>query len=161
MTSLNDPVEVLLVEDNLTDGELCIRALKKQGLADRLVWAKDGSEAVEFLCGTGAYAGRDVHDRPKVVLLDLRLPKLDGFEVLRKIRDTDELQALPVVLLTSSNEDCDIEAGYRLGANSFISKPVEFAQYGPAMADVARYWMRLNKPPYDRPVKTSAMADAP
>lgn len=161
MSDGNDPVEIMLVEDNPTDGELCIRALRKQGLGDRLFWAKDGAEALDFLRGAGAYAARDTENRPKVVLLDLRLPKLDGFAVLQRIRAEPRLKAIPVVLLTSSNEDCDIAAGYEFGANSFVSKPVEFDQYGTALAEVAHYWTRLNKPPYGRPVQTSAMARMP
>lgn len=145
---LQDSVEIMLVEDNPTDGELCIRALQRQGLADHLFWAKDGAEAIDFLCCTGAYAGRDKAAQPKVVFLDLRLPKIDGFGVLLRIRQEEPLRVIPVVVLTSSNEDCDIVAGYRLGANSFVSKPVEFDRYHVAMAEVARYWLRLNRPPY-------------
>jgi CheY-like chemotaxis protein len=146
MTELNGRVEILLVEDNQTDAELCIRALKKNNLANDLVWVKDGAEALDFLFARGSFAGRDVENPPKVVLLDLRLPKVDGLEVLRQVRADDGLKCLPVVILSSSKEDRDIAEGYRLGANSYVSKPVEFDAFAEAVAQLGLYWLLINKP---------------
>lgn len=138
--------ELLLVEDNPTDAELCIRALKKSNLANKLVWVKDGVEALDFLFGTGAYSGRGVHDGLKVVLLDLRLPKVDGMEVLRKVKGDERTRAIPVVVLTSSKEDRDVVESYHLGANSFISKPVEFDAFVKTISELGLYWLVVNRP---------------
>ncbi|MDO8988645.1 MAG: response regulator [Sideroxyarcus sp.] len=140
-------IEILLVEDNPTDAELCIRALKKSNLANELVWVKDGAEALDFLFGTGAYAGRDLAATPKVVLLDLRLPKVDGMEVLRRIKEDERSRAIPVVVLTSSKEDRDIAESYQLGVNSFISKPVEFDAFAKTVSELGLYWLLVNHPP--------------
>jgi CheY-like chemotaxis protein len=140
-------VEILLVEDNATDAELCIRALKKHNLANNLVWVKDGAEALDFLFATGAYSDRDVTTPPKIVLLDLRLPKVDGMDVLRKVKSDERTQAIPVVVLTSSKEDRDIAESYQLGVNSFISKPVEFDAFAKTVSELGLYWLLVNRPP--------------
>lgn len=143
----NERADILLVEDNATDAELCIRALKKHNLANRLVWVKDGAEALDFLFARGAYSGRSPNGPPRVVLLDLRLPKVDGFEVLRQLRSDAVLKLIPVVVLTSSKEDRDVVESYRLGANSFVPKPVEFGEFSDAVARLGLYWLLVNKPP--------------
>lgn len=140
-------VEVLLVEDNPTDAELAIRALKKNNLANKLVWVKDGAEALDFLFATGAYSDRKVMSGPKVILLDLRLPKVDGMEVLRRVKDDERTHAIPVVVLTSSKEDRDVAESYKLGVNSFISKPVEFDTFAKTVAELGLYWLLVNRPP--------------
>lgn len=140
-------VEVLLVEDNPTDAELCIRSLKKNNLANRLVWVKDGAEALDFLFATGAYAGREVNHTPRVILLDLRLPKVDGLEVLKKIKSDERTRTIPVVVLTSSKEDRDIAESYKLGVNSYIGKPVEFDEFAKTIAQLGMYWLLINRPP--------------
>jgi CheY-like chemotaxis protein len=140
-------VEILLVEDNPTDAELCIRALKKANLANNLVWVKDGAEALDFLFATGAYSGRNVSIPPKVVLLDLRLPKVDGMEVLRKVKDDERTRFIPVVVLTSSKEDVDVAESYKLGVNSYISKPVEFDAFAKTVSELGLYWLLVNRPP--------------
>jgi CheY-like chemotaxis protein len=147
MNEGHGPVEVLLVEDNATDAELCIRALKKHHLTNALYWIGDGAEALDFLFARGNFTSRVKIDAPKVVLLDLRLPKVDGLEVLRQIRADDRLKTLPVVILSSSKEDRDVAEGYRLGANSYVSKPVEFEEFATAVAQLGLYWLLLNKPP--------------
>ncbi len=147
MTGRNEPVELLLVEDSDTDAELCIRALKKHNLANRLEWVKDGAEALDFLMGTGAHSGRTRENGPKVILLDLRLPKVDGLEVLRRIKADAATRAIPVVVLTSSREDRDVVESYRLGVNSFISKPVEFEAFAAVVAQLGLYWLVVNRAP--------------
>jgi CheY-like chemotaxis protein len=147
MTNLQTPIEVLLVEDNATDAELCIRALKKHNLANRLVWVKDGAEALDFLYGRGQYEGREFTNRPKVILLDLRMPKVDGREVIRILKGDDILKTIPIVVLTSSKDDHEIGDCYGLGANSFVSKPVEFDAFANAVAQLGMFWMLVNKPP--------------
>jgi two-component system, response regulator len=147
---MNDPeinAEILLVEDNATDAELCIRALKKRNLTNRIVWAKDGSEALDFLFAEGAFAGRDASVMPKVILLDLRMPKVGGLEVISKLKTTEHLKSIPIVVLTSSREDIDVRESYRLGANSFVSKPVVFEEFAEAVAKLGLYWLIVNKPP--------------
>lgn len=146
MVSVNE-VEVLLVEDNAHDAELTIRALKKHHLANRLHHVKDGAEALEFIFATGAYASRDVRNGPKVILLDLKLPKVDGLEVLRKIRADGRTKTTPVVVVTSSQEEQDVVRSYELGANSYVVKPVEFENFAKAVSELGLYWMLLNKPP--------------
>ncbi len=147
MADENGGVEILLVEDNPTDAELCMRALKKNNLANRLVWVKDGAEALDFLFADGAYADRDVTHPPKVVLLDLRLPKVDGMEVLRRVKGDERTRAIPVVALTSSKEDRDVAESYRLGVNSYISKPVEFDAFAKSVVELGFYWLQVNRPP--------------
>lgn len=147
MSNESKEVEILLVEDNPTDAELCIRALKKSNLANSLVWVKDGAEALDFLFATGVYADRDIQSPPKVVLLDLRLPKVDGMEVLRKIKQDERTKSIPVVVLTSSKEDRDVVDSYKLGVNSYISKPVEFDAFAKTVSELGLYWLLVNHPP--------------
>lgn len=139
-------VEILLVEDNPRDGDLTIRALKKRNLANKVVWVKDGEEALEYLFARGRYDDRNIKDKPKVVLLDLKMPKVDGLEVLKEIRTHEETKKIPVVILTSSNEEKDIVQSYEYGVNSYIVKPVDFRKFLDSVADVGLYWMLLNKP---------------
>jgi two-component system, response regulator len=138
---------ILLVEDNPDDEALTLRALHKNKLANGVVVARDGAEAVDFLFGTGAHAGRDVGDLPQIVLLDLKLPKLDGFEVLRRIRGDDRTKTLPVVILTSSKEERDVVQGYRDGCNSYVRKPVNFDEFVEAARQLGLYWLLLNERP--------------
>ena len=140
-------VEVLLVEDNATDAELTIRSLKKHNVANKLVWIKDGAEALDFLFASGKYEGRDVRQIPRIVLLDLRLPKIDGLEVLEKIRADERTKLIPVVIMTSSKEEKDIIESYRLGVNSYISKPVEFDEFLKTVSNLGLYWLLLNRSP--------------
>jgi|SRR5208337_2433969 len=140
-------VEILLVEDNPNDAELTIRALKNQNLANNLVWIKDGAEALDFIFAKGDYKDRQPSQLPKVVLLDLRLPKVDGMEVLLRIRSDERTKHTPVVVLTSSREDRDIAEAYKLGVNSYIQKPVSFGDFAKTVADMGFYWLLLNKPP--------------
>lgn len=138
---------ILLVEDNPDDEALTIRALKKNNIGNHLVVVRDGVEAIDFLFGTGAYKDRDPKDTPQVVLLDLKLPKMDGLEVLRRIRENELTRLLPVVILTSSKEEQDILKGYKLGANSYVRKPVDFDQFVEAVRQLGLYWLVLNESP--------------
>jgi two-component system, response regulator len=140
-------VEILLVEDNPRDAELTIRALKKHNLANKLFHVADGVEALDFLFGRGRYAGRDVNESPKVVLLDLKLPRINGLEVLSAIRADPRTQTIPVVIVTSSAEDPDVETAYQMGANSYVIKPVQFDSFMDAMARIGVYWLMVNHPP--------------
>ncbi len=140
-------VEILLVEDNPTDAELAMRALKKSNLANKLVWVKDGAEALDFIFGSGAYSGRQIVNGPKVILLDLRLPKVDGMEVLRRVKSDERTRTIPVVVLTSSKEDRDVAESYKLGVNSYISKPVEFDEFAKTVSELGMYWLLVNQPP--------------
>jgi two-component system response regulator len=141
-------IEILLIEDNMNDAEMTIRALKKNNLANKLVHLKDGAEALDFLFATGTYAGRNIEDTPKVVLLDLRMPKINGIQVLEKIKGDERTKKTPVVVLTSSKEDPDIADCYRLGANSYIVKPVQFDDFVKAVSELGVYWMIVNQPPH-------------
>jgi len=138
---------ILLVEDNPDDVELTLRAFKKCNIANEVVVARDGVEALDYLFGTGAYAGRDLSVMPAVVLLDLKLPGIDGLEVLRRLRADERTRFLPVVVLTSSNEDQDVVNSYQLGANSYIRKPVDFVQFIDAARQLGMYWLLLNEAP--------------
>ncbi|MDO9532398.1 MAG: response regulator [Deltaproteobacteria bacterium] len=138
---------ILLVEDNPSDIGLTKRALKKHRITNELVVAENGQEALDFLFGAGAHAGRNVTDLPTVVLLDLKLPKLSGLEVLRRIRDNPRTRRLPVVILTTSKDEHDIITSYDLGANSYIRKPVDFHQFAEALRQLGLYWLVLNEPP--------------
>jgi two-component system response regulator len=138
---------ILLVEDNPDDELLTVRALKKSNIKNEVVVARDGAEALDFLFGTGAYADRDTCTSPQVILLDLKLPKVDGLEVLRGIRADERTQLLPVVILTSSREERDLIEGYKLGANSYVRKPVDFSQFAEAVRQLGLYWFVLNEMP--------------
>jgi len=138
---------ILLVEDNPDDEALTLRALKKNNITNDIVVARDGVEAVDYLFGTGTYEGRDPNDLPQIVLLDLKLPKIDGFEVLMKLRADERTRLLPVVILTSSKEQQDIVHGYGLGANSYVRKPVDFEQFVEAVRQLGLYWLVLNEKP--------------
>ena len=142
-----DKKVILLVEDNPDDELLAIRALKKNNIMNDVVIARDGAEALDYLFGTGAYADRDTSVMPQVVLLDLKLPKIDGLCVLKRLRDDERTKLLPVVVLTSSKEDKDLNESYRLGANSYIRKPVDFIQFTEAIKQLGLYWLVLNEPP--------------
>ena len=141
-------VEILLVEDNATDAELTLRALKKNNLANRVQVVGDGAEALDFIFATGAYKTRDINHKPRVVLLDLKLPKVDGLEVLRRIKSDERTKSIPVVVLTSSKEEKDRVESYSLGVNSYIAKPVDFNQFSKAVSQLGLYWMLLNELPY-------------
>lgn len=142
-----DYVEILLVEDNPDDADLTIRELQKHKLANKLVWVKDGEEALDFIFGEGSYAERNSKHKPKVVFLDLKLPKIDGIEVLREIRSREETKLLPVVILSSSREDQDVISTYNLGVNSYIVKPVEFDDFSRAIREIGYYWVVTNQAP--------------
>lgn len=138
---------ILLVEDNPDDELLAIRALKKNNISNEVVVARDGVEALDYLFGTGAHAGRDMSEMPQIILLDLKLPKIDGLEVLRRLRSDERTKLLPVVVLTSSREEQDLTESYSLGANSYIRKPVNFAQFTEAIRQLGLYWLVLNESP--------------
>jgi two-component system, response regulator len=138
---------ILLVEDNLDDELLAIRALKKNNISNEVVVARNGVEALDYLFGTGAHAGRDMSVMPQIILLDLKLPKIDGLEVLRRLRNDERTKLLPVVVLTSSREEQDLTESYSLGANSYIRKPVNFAQFTEAIRQLGLYWLVLNESP--------------
>ncbi len=142
-----DAVDILIVEDNPHHLELALRALEKRHLANKVIVARDGAEALDFIFGTGAYADRDVTDRPKVVLLDLKLPKVDGLEVLRRIKSDERTKVIPVVVMTSSQEERDIVESYELGVNSYMIKPVDFDKFLDCIAELGLYWLVCNKPP--------------
>jgi len=138
---------ILLVEDNPDDEALTLRALRKNNISNRVVVARDGVEALDYLFGTGIHAGRDTREQPQVVLLDLKLPKLNGLDVLQRMRADPRTKLQPVVILTTSNEDQDILSSYELGANSYIRKPVDFEQFMEAVRQLGLYWLVLNMPP--------------
>ena len=144
------PVDILLVEDTPADVQLTMHVFQKYNISNRVEIVEDGAEALDFLFHTGAYADRD--ERPKVVLLDLKLPRVSGLEVLRQIRADPRTRKLPVVILTSSREDVDIEKCYELGVNSYIVKPVDFAQFGESVRQLGLYWLVLNQSPGDNSV---------
>jgi two-component system response regulator len=138
-------VEILLVEDNPNDAELTLRALRKHHLANKVLHVEDGAEALEFLFANGAYDQRKIENTPRVILLDLKLPKVSGVEVLRKVKSDERTRVIPVVVLTSSREDRDLAECYALGVNSYIVKPVEFENFVRAVSDMGFYWLLLNQ----------------
>ena len=138
---------ILLVEDNPDDEALTLRALRKANVGNDVAVVRDGAEALDFLFGAGTHTGRDTSVMPQVVLLDLKLPKIDGLEVLRRLRADDRTKLLPVVILTSSDEELDRIRGYALGANSYVRKPVDFTQFAEAVRQLGLYWLVLNQPP--------------
>ena len=144
---MKDERIILLVEDNPDDVELTIRALKRHNIVNEVVVARNGAEALDYLFGTGAYDGRDLAHPPAVVLLDLKMPKIDGLEVLRRMRADERWKLLPVVVLTSSKEEVDLVESYDRGANSYIRKPVDFEQFSEAIRQMGLYWLVLNEPP--------------
>ena len=143
----SEAVDILLVEDNPQDAELTIRALKKSNLANRLITVEDGAEALDFLFCRGKYATRDNGRPPRVVLLDLKLPKVSGLEVLRALKQDEKTRSIPVVIVTSSREDPDIKTAYALGANSYVVKPVDFDAFAEAVSSLGLYWLLVNQPP--------------
>jgi len=138
---------ILLVEDNTADVALTVRALKRANIANDLVVARDGIEALDYLLGTGEYAGRDINQLPVVMLLDLKLPKIDGLEVLKRVRSNPVTKQLPVVVLTSSREQSDVAACYEYSCNSYVRKPVDFNQFAESVKQLGLYWLVLNEPP--------------
>jgi len=141
---------ILLVEDNVDDIELTLRAFKSNRIGNEVIVARDGQEALDYLFGTGKFEGRDPRQIPAMILLDLKLPKIDGLEVLRRVREDERTRLSPVVILTSSAEEGDVYRGYDLGANSYIRKPVDFDQFGESVRQLGLYWLLLNEPPRAR-----------
>jgi len=154
-------VEILLVEDNPNNVELILHALKKNRISNHFHVVRDGAEALEFIFCTGAYAERSIQNPPKVILLDLKLPKVDGLEVLRRIKADPRTQATPVVVLTSSGEERDVVKSYRLGVNSYIVKPVDFKKFTEAVNQIGLYWLLLNQPPTYVDVSPLNLGDLP
>ena len=140
-------IEILLVEDNADDLDMTLRALRKANLANKIQIARDGAEALEFIFCEGAHAGRRIESFPKLILLDLKLPKVDGFEVLKRIKGDPRTKLIPVVILTSSKEQRDVIESYHLGVNSYIVKPVNFEGFTAAVGELGMYWLLLNQPP--------------
>ena len=149
MTTIDkiNEIDILLVEDNPYDAELTLRALKNQGLAHKLLTCPDGVEALDFLFGQGEYAGRNLAERPKVIFLDLELPRVSGLEVLQKVKSDDRTRTIPMVILTSSQEEQDITKSYDLGVNSYTVKPVEFDKFFQVVEELSLYWLTLNQVP--------------
>jgi two-component system response regulator len=144
---MNQPIDIILAEDNHSDAELAIRALRKNNIINHILHLQDGEEVLDYVFATGPYAGRNMENIPKVILLDLKMPKVDGLEVLRKIKSDERTKIIPVVLLTSSKEDKDIMEGYRLGVNSYIVKPVGFENFVKAVSEIGLYWLVVNQSP--------------
>ena len=138
-------VDILLVEDNPNDADLTMMALEERNLANNVVWVEDGQEALDFLYAEGKYEKRDTGSNPKLILLDLRMPKVDGLEVLKEIKSNERTKHIPVVILTSSTEDEDMVESYKLGVNSYVSKPVDFDDFSKAVSELGLYWMVVNK----------------
>ncbi len=146
MKRLNE-VEILIVEDNRNDTEMALRALNKNNLSNNILVVGDGEEALDFVFARGKYAGRDKDARPKIILLDLKLPKIDGLEVLKVLKSHPESKIIPVIVLTSSKDESDLIKSYRLGVNSYIMKPVDFDKFVNAIRDIGLYWLLLNQQP--------------
>lgn len=146
MTEQTKGVEILLVEDNANDAELAMRALRKNHLANDIKWVKDGAEALDYIFATGSYSDREKMGIPKLILLDLHLPKVQGMEVLQRIKADENTKVIPVVILTSSKEDQDVVESYKLGVNSFVSKPVAFDEFNKIVTNLGLYWLLVNRP---------------
>jgi CheY-like chemotaxis protein len=144
-----DDVEILFAEDSMDDAVLTIRALTKSGFTNKLHHVKDGAEALDFIYCTGAYASRDTSEKPKLILLDLKMPKISGMQVLEKIKSDPSVKSIPVVILTSSQEDPDVQRSYALGANSYIVKPVDSNKFFTAIEKIGMYWMILSESPHN------------
>jgi len=144
---MHTEIDILLAEDKSSDAEMTIRAIRKSQTETTIIHVKDGKEVLDFLFGLGKFEGRDTHKKPKVILLDLKMPKLNGIEVLKHIKDNDLTKNIPVVMLTSSKEDPDIEQCYRLGVNSYIVKPVLYEEFMKVVSDLGVYWISRNQPP--------------
>ena len=142
-----EEIEILLVEDNPEDAEMTMHALRQNNLVNRLHWVKDGEEALEYLYRSGRYAGRDPARPPKLVLLDIKMPKVDGIEVLRRLKEDERTKATPVVIMTSSNEERDVVESYRLGVNSYVVKPLQFDVFLETVAKIGLYWVLTNRAP--------------
>lgn len=143
----SEQVEILLVEDDPADAEMTLRALRGKNLANRVHWVKDGAEALEYMFRSGGYAGRDPDHAPKLIMLDIKMPKVDGIEVLRQLKANDATRRVPVVVMTSSNEEQDVLESYRLGVNSYIVKPVHFDAFLETVAKIGLYWVLTNRVP--------------
>jgi len=141
-------IEILLVEDSASDAEMTISALKKNNLINKLLHLKDGAAALDFIFAEGDYKGRNIEDKPRIILLDLKMPKVNGIEVLQKIRSDERTKTIPVIMLTSSKEDPDIKACYKLGVNSYVIKPVEFDEFQKVISSMGLFWMIVNQAPY-------------
>jgi len=142
---MNQAVEILLVEDNFSDAKLTIRALQKNNLCNNIVHLSDGAQALDFIFAQGEYSGRSIENKPKIVLLDLKMPKIDGLEVLRAIKKDERTKNIPVIIMTSSKEDNDIRTAYDFGVNSYVVKPVGFDNFSKAVVDLGMYWMLINQ----------------
>ncbi len=144
-------VEILIVEDSPNDAELALIALRDENLANNVIWLKDGAEALDFIFCEGEYSGRDIDNQPKIILLDLKMPKVGGIEVLRRVRADERTKSIPVVVMTSSKEDKDIVETYQLGVNSYIVKPVDFDKFTNSIREIGFYWLVVNQPPVRQP----------
>lgn len=144
---MTEQIDIILAEDNPSDAELAIRALNKNNICNKILHLSDGEQVLEYIYATGKYENRNRDEIPKLILLDLKMPKVDGLEVLKRLKTDDRSKIIPVVLLTSSKEEKDIAEGYRLGVNSYIVKPVEFEKFVKAVSEVGLYWLLINQPP--------------
>lgn len=148
MSNKLNEVEILLVEDNMSDAELIIRALRKVNLANHLIHVKDGEEALDFIFANGKFSEREMKSIPRVILLDIKMPKVNGIEVLKRIKAHEGTRSIPVVIMTSSKEEQDIIKSYELGVNSFVVKPVNFDSFSKAVSELGLYWVLINQPPF-------------
>lgn len=146
----NSIIEILLIEDNSSDVELTIRALKKQNLANNIMVVNDGAEALDFIFAKGKYADRDAENLPMVIFLDLKLPKINGIEVLKALKSDEKTRMIPIVIMTSSQEEKDIAESYKLGVNSYVVKPIDFEKFMKIIAELGFYWLAVNKHPFKR-----------
>ena len=144
---INSEIEILIVEDNPNDAEMTLRALKKNNLSNQVLVLSDGEEAIDFVFSKGKFSNREMHARPKMILLDLKLPKVDGLEVLKEIKGNEKTKIIPVIVLTSSKEESDMIKSYQLGVNSYIVKPVDFDKFVEAVRELGLYWLLLNQQP--------------